>query len=464
MASVPSPIDNPPATDSGDLPGTPHDGLEAEMDRDGTTAAAAMPSTSHAAAQSDPLSASWGNEPLSEAARKKVARILAACRDRDLEALSDLATSKGGLVEDEVRRAAWPILLACDHQPRPTSVDWSRLERHRDEDQVELDVHRSFVYYPENESRQRLDARKGELSNVITAVLRQHPILCYFQGYHDIVQVLLLVLGADAAVSAVARLSLLRIRDFMLPTLAAAECHLHLLPAILYSADKTLYQHLSGATQPTPFFALAATLTLYAHDIEEYGDIARLFDYLLASEAAVPVYLFAVIVISRKKELLEIDHDEPEMLHSILSKLPKPLDLEGLITRTQALFKQCPPERLPNRAWSRISSYSVLKTTRVPQALAAQTLEDGEKLFEKQASEIRRQEQLKLVRHRASALAYRYRRSVGWTSAAVLVALLALYYGRSGAAGNFDGWSTLASTVKYRMVEMARKISSAKWR
>lgn len=81
----------------------------------------------------------------------------------------------------------------------------------------------------------------------------------------------------------------------MLPTLTAAESHLHLLPAILYSADVTLYRHLSGATKPTPFFALAATLTLYAHDIEEYGDIARLFDYLLASEAAVPVYLFAVV-------------------------------------------------------------------------------------------------------------------------------------------------------------------------
>lgn len=81
----------------------------------------------------------------------------------------------------------------------------------------------------------------------------------------------------------------------MLPTLAGAEAHLRLLPSILYAADKQLYQHLTGATKPTPFFALAATLTLYAHDIEEYGDIARLFDFLLASEAAVSVYLFATV-------------------------------------------------------------------------------------------------------------------------------------------------------------------------
>lgn len=140
-----------------------------------------------------------------------------------------------------------------------------------------------------------MNARKRELSDVITATLRRHPVLCYFQGYHDIVQVLLLVLGAEAALSAVPRLSLLRIRDFMLPTLTAAEVHLHLLPSILYLADRELYQHLSGATNPTPFFALAATLTLYAHDIEEYGDIARLFDYLLATEAVVPVYLFATV-------------------------------------------------------------------------------------------------------------------------------------------------------------------------
>lgn len=117
-------------------------------------------------------------------------------------------------------------------------------------------------------------------------------MLHYFQGYHDIVQVLLLVLGIDAAVTAVARLSLLRIRDFMLPTIAGTEAHLELLPSILYAVDAALYHHLS---QTQPFFALPATLTLYAHDIEEYGDIARLFDFLLASEAAMPVYLFVTV-------------------------------------------------------------------------------------------------------------------------------------------------------------------------
>lgn len=127
---------------------------------------------------------------------------------------------------------------------------------------------------------------------MIVAVLRRHPMLHYFQGYHDIVQVLLLVLGVNAAAAAVARLSMLRIRDFMLPTMSGTEPHLQLLPSIIFAADKSLGQRLS---QMQPFFALSATLTLYAHDIEEYSDIARLFDFLLANEAAIPVYLFATV-------------------------------------------------------------------------------------------------------------------------------------------------------------------------
>ena len=103
---------------------------------------------------------------------------------------------------------------------------------------------------------------------------------------------LLLVLGPPAAVDAVARLSILRIRDFMLPSLSPALSHLHLLPSILNSVDPKLCNHLSS-TQP--FFALAATLTLYAHDIQEYGDIARLFDVLLAREASYSIYLFAQV-------------------------------------------------------------------------------------------------------------------------------------------------------------------------
>ncbi|SMR62729.1 unnamed protein product [Zymoseptoria tritici ST99CH_3D1] len=410
-----------------------------------------------------PLSASpaYSKKTFSADEQQKVAAIQEACRKHDLDVLAELASTNGGLVDDQVRRIAWPLLLGCDSSRHGWNVEWDVLPVHRDEEQVELDVHRSFVYYPENESDTRMTARKRELSNVITAVLRQHPILCYFQGYHDIIQVLLLVLGAEAAGPAAVRLSLLRIRDFMLPTLTGAEAHLHLLPAILYNADEELYRHLSGATKPTPFFALAATLTLYAHDIEEYGDIARLFDYLLASEAAVPVYLFATIVLSRKTELLKIDHDEPEMLHSILSKLPKPLNLESLIQSTRSLFTSHPPSRLPNRVWRNISANSVLKTTQSRSHLATQTLQDGERYFHLHAAEIERVDRMKELRHRVRTLAWKYRRPLKWTGAAIMIAVVALYFGGSNGAAGSGGsaaaalrtWSLTALKQGLRMLE-----------
>ena len=254
-------------------------------------------------------------------------------------------------------------------------------------------------------------------------MLRENPDLSYFQGFHDIVQVFLLVLGVRHAAEAVAHLSLLRIRDFMLPSMSPSLAHLRLLPSILFSVDPKLCQHLS---QTQPFFALAATLTLYAHDIQEYGDISRLFDFLLAHGAVVSVYFFAVIVLSRREELFEIPANEPEMLHSVLSKLPKPLDLEALIARTMTLVTDHPPENLPFRAWSRISSFSVLKTTKGP--IRRQTLQVGRELFEYQVLQLRREE----LRQRGMAMVWKYRRSAGSLGLAIFIGVLSFWLRRTG--------------------------------
>ena len=262
---------------------------------------------------------------------------------------------------------------------------------------------------------------------MIVRVLRQYPNLSYFQGFHDIVQVFLLVLGAEHAAEAVAYLALLRIRDFMLPSLSPSLAHLKLVPVIIHVVDPDLYGHLS---QTEPFFALAATLTLYAHDIQEYGDIARLFDFLLGHGAVVSVYFFAIIVLSRRKELFDIPADEPDMLHSVLSKLPKPLDLESLISKTIDLFQAHPPEALSGCAWSRISPFSVLKTTR--DLSRRQTLQDGEDLFVMQQLQLRRKE----LRERAIATIWSYKPLLGSVGLAVAVGIMALCLRRLGLGYN----------------------------
>ncbi|KAG5299897.1 GTPase activating protein gyp10 [Histoplasma capsulatum] len=317
---------------------------------------------------------------------KKRDEIFRACEARDIHALASLCLSEGGLLQDDLRQAAWPILLGYDpNSNHLTGSEWTKMPVHDDEEQVKLDVDRSFVHYPNCQSEKELDGKKKQLSELITKILRKYPMLCYFQGYHDIAQVLLLVLGVEQASSALERISLFRIRDYMLPTLAPALKHLHLIPAIIHSSDRKLYRHLSGTK---PFFALAATLTLYAHDIQEYSDIARLYDFILSHEPVVSIYLFAAVILSRKKELFEIPLDEPEMIHFTLSKLPHPIKLDGLISSTMELYSTHPPEKLPFRVWKKIPRSSVLKTSRdlSLQAIPKEAME----LLEQQKRDIRR--------------------------------------------------------------------------
>ena len=56
-----------------------------------------------------------------------------------------------------------PILLGCNtkNTARTSSTQvWTDLPRHKDEDQVRLDVDRSFIYYPKRMSIPVSGARK----------------------------------------------------------------------------------------------------------------------------------------------------------------------------------------------------------------------------------------------------------------------------------------------------------------
>ncbi|KAF4551918.1 Rab-GTPase-TBC domain-containing protein 2 [Elsinoe fawcettii] len=402
-----------------------------------------LPDTNHATSNenprssitsdvSRPLSDSWRAEPLTSRERAKVAQTIRACSERDLATLGDLATTEGGFIEDEIRRQVWPILLGSDTAPEPTN-DWKERPQHKDESQVALDVNRAFVYYPRNESDTTLATRREALTTLIVSTLRQHPTLSYFQGYHDIAQVLLLVLGLPSALTALPRLTLLKIRDFLLPTLTGTNSQLSLLIPLLHTSDPDLCNHISGLR---PYFALAAVLTMFAHDIDDYTTISRLFDYLLSHPSLQLIYMFAAIVTLRRDELFEIDREEPEMLYAVLSKLPNPLDLEALIRRTEGLREMFPPEKLPGHAWRGISTFSVLKTARTVEETRGQDLGVAEKWLALHAEEIERVEKRKAAVRRLRRTAYVYRRPAGAVALAVLVGVVSVWLGRTGQTGS----------------------------
>lgn len=111
------------------------------------------------------------------------------------------------------------------------------------------------------------------------------------------------------------------------------------------------------------------------------------------------------------------------MLHSVLSKLPQSLDLDGLIAKTAKLYEEHPPHKLPFLAWYKISSNSVLKTTLSLEQRSTQTLDDGQLYFDKHATELRRQESIQRLK-----VAIRpYKKPAGTLALAVGVALLSYW-------------------------------------
>ncbi|ETI28193.1 hypothetical protein G647_00642 [Cladophialophora carrionii CBS 160.54] len=368
-------------------------------------------------------------------------RIEQACRQQDVRALIELASSTGGLLADDLRRKAWPLLLGFapeDSRPveqtRANQEHWRTLPRHPDEDQVQLDVDRAFVYYPKDESEQSLETKKAELSDLIVATLRTHPMLSYFQSYHDVVQVLLLVLGKQQAMAAVPRISLCRLRDYMLPTIAPARRHFELVSAVVKAADPELANHIAQAEN---IFALSATHSLFAHDIYNYGDIARLYDFLLAHEPIMSIYLFAAVTISRRSELLEMPPEESDMLTFVISKLPQTFDIDARVQDALALFRDHPPQTLPGFVWWRLSQYSVLKTSR--RIEHPQSLEEAESFGRKQIEQLHRHE---LMEKRALLL-YKYRKPATSLAAMLMVGAFAVWLRRNGHDKVF--WSVVAT-------------------
>lgn len=71
-------------------------GLEIGQNTDAEKVAVALP----------PLTAGHSSDGLDDSTRQKLNNVFAACRDRDIDALRALATSDGGLIDDDARRAA----------------------------------------------------------------------------------------------------------------------------------------------------------------------------------------------------------------------------------------------------------------------------------------------------------------------------------------------------------------------
>ncbi|KAJ0003395.1 hypothetical protein NQD34_008493 [Periophthalmus magnuspinnatus] len=282
--------------------------------------------------------------------KQKLAEIHQAlnCDPVDIETLRRAAVSKGGLLTDEIRRKVWPKLLNINVFDLPPKPGKDVRENHRDHNQVLLDVRRSMKRFPKGMPAAERAVLQEQLIDIILDVLKCHPQLHYYQGYHDVAVTLLLVVGERMALALLDKLSNFHLRDFMDPTMDSTKHILNYLMPILEQVDTELHDFMIRAEVGT-IFALSWLITWYGHVLSEFKYTLRLYDFFLASHPLMPIYLAAAIVLHREKEVKTTECDMA-MVHHLLSRIPQDLPYELLIAQAQELFDHYPPSVLAKKA------------------------------------------------------------------------------------------------------------------
>ncbi|KAK6632111.1 hypothetical protein RUM44_007141 [Polyplax serrata] len=268
-----------------------------------------------------------------------------------LKKLRLLAVSDGGLINDQLRKNAWPELMELGDVEVPQLPDESNFQNHPEYQQVVLDVNRSLRRFPPGIPLEQRVALQNQLTLLIIRVMTVHPKLKYYQGYHDVAVTLLLVTGIDVAYGILEKLSNNHLKDCMEPTMEKTSHLLNYIYPLVKLQDKEVYEYLEQSGVGT-MFALPWFLTWFGHSLNNYRDVVRLFDYFLASEPLSPLYLSAVIIVYRSKEILNTPCDMAN-LHSLLSQIPDDLPFEKLLSKTTHLYKKHPPEEIQKEALRR---------------------------------------------------------------------------------------------------------------
>uniref|UniRef100_K3WBN5 Rab-GAP TBC domain-containing protein n=1 Tax=Globisporangium ultimum (strain ATCC 200006 / CBS 805.95 / DAOM BR144) TaxID=431595 RepID=K3WBN5_GLOUD len=264
--------------------------------------------------------------------------------------LRRLAVHNRGFVSDTFRQEIWPFLVGYGgfeplevHDPGHFAA---RTGPHRDDYQVEKDIERSLWHYDIVKGIRESDrrAKRRALTQIINAVLRGNDELHYYQGYHDVSSVFLLALGDQRAFCALERVSSSYHREAMGTGFETVMQVTRLLFPLVDAEDSALFAYMcqSGVE---PFFALPWMITWFAHQLQRFEDVTRLYDVFLVSHPLFCLYVSAALILEARVRILKCDCDFGTM-HSLLSKLPQTMDVEKVIARATMLIHTISPAQL----------------------------------------------------------------------------------------------------------------------
>uniref|UniRef100_A0A2M4AQ61 Putative gtpase activator protein n=1 Tax=Anopheles triannulatus TaxID=58253 RepID=A0A2M4AQ61_9DIPT len=261
-----------------------------------------------------------------------------------LETWKQFAKSEYGLINDDLRRKVWPLLVGVDPQQVDPAPSLEELNSHPEYNQVVLDVNRSLKRFPPGIPYEQRVALQDQLTVLILRVIIKYPHLKYYQGYHDVAITFLLVVGEEVAFHVMEILSTNHLVECMQETMEPTQRRLMFIYPLIRRENSALCSYLEKSTVGT-LFALPWYLTWFGHSLNSYRSVVRLYDYFLASEFLLPIYVTSAIVIYRQNEIFQEDCDMAS-LHCLLSQLPEDLPFEYLLKCAESLYRKYPPRMI----------------------------------------------------------------------------------------------------------------------
>ncbi|KAI5958506.1 GYP8 [Candida pseudojiufengensis] len=265
---------------------------------------------------------------------------------------------------------------------------------------------------------------KKILLNLIIKVLRKYPSLDYYQGYHDIASIVLLIcysnenkissshhqesttsittssiennIDQELAFRILEKLTIYHLRDFMISDINLSVNHLKLIPTILELCDDQIFELIKQTSQSyninqkEKFYdykfyqGLSSILTLYSHDLSNLNHILIIWDFILSNNSVlISSYIYASSLIILKPkiwEFLQLEKDQMEfsgidhdLVHTVLS--PSNLfdglsdqDLSKILSKSIDLLTDFPANNTLNyKKWfETYNDHSVLNNTSNP--------------------------------------------------------------------------------------------------
>jgi hypothetical protein len=286
----------------------------------------------------------------------------------DMEMLRAISRMAGGFLNSRIRSLVWPRLVGVSRGP---VADYRyHICQHEDSEQVRADVERSLWNYKDSKCADGVEneyiiQQRQHLSNIILAILCKHEELHYYQGFHDIISIFLLVFEDDKLAFAVSeRVSQQYFSDCLYKDFEVVSKSISFVMLLIKTADTMLHKFLTLAGVES-YFATSWMITWFAHDLRLVADVARLYDVLLCSHPVFCLYISAAVRLSSMESRIIINcvcaqlviHFRQHIfrcecdfaaLHNMLTLLPRKngLPLEEILPRADELFATVPPSKL----------------------------------------------------------------------------------------------------------------------